>query len=186
MEELGLLLLTGGEGRRFGAPKHVQEHPGGETWAGRLVSTFREVFPGGPIHVLGAPVLEHPNLPRVDDPRRGPAVALRIWAQGAPSGARRWWILACDQVHWTPEALREWDLRAREEDPEAAHWVLARVEDRLQYVGSILPVTLMPTLAVQDVRSLRALAAALPCRVIETSGPEWRDVDTQRDLLSPH
>jgi molybdopterin-guanine dinucleotide biosynthesis protein A len=180
MQALGLLLLTGGEGRRFGAPKHLQDHPGGGTWAGYLVSTFREVHPTGPIHILGAPVREHPDLPRVDDPRQGPAVALRTWAAGHPSGAMRWWILACDQVHWTPAALRTWDLRAREADPGATQWVLARVEDRVQYFGSILPTALLPTLAVQEARSLRALA--LPSLVLEAEGSAWRDVDRPEDL----
>ena len=77
----GLLLLSGGSGTRMGAPKHALPHPGGGSWGGHLVGVFAAVFPDGPVQVLGDPLPDHPDLPRLEDPREGPAVALRTWAR---------------------------------------------------------------------------------------------------------
>ena len=105
---IGLLLLTGGEGKRFGAPKHLQPHPLGGTWAGHLVGVFDQVFSGGPIQVLGAPIPERQELENLEDPRLGPAQALAHWAGRKPPATSRWWVVACDQIHWTVPKLGEW------------------------------------------------------------------------------
>lgn len=179
-----MLLLTGGEGRRFGAPKHLQPHPAGGSWAGYLVRVFREVFPGSPIQVLGAPVSEHPELVCFEDPRLGPAVALAAWARGPLPAARRWWIVACDQVRWTPEALRRWHANAEATDSEAQAWVLATREGIPQYLGGFLGAALLPVVATSSANSLKALHAALPCHLSPAEGAEWLDVDRPEDLAT--
>ena len=73
----GLLLLSGGAGRRMGSPKHALGHPAGGSWGGHLVRVFESVFPGGPILVLGEPLPDRPELQALEDPREGPAMALR-------------------------------------------------------------------------------------------------------------
>lgn len=184
LPEVGLLLLTGGEGRRFGAPKHAQPHPEGGSWAGHLVRVFEQVFAGGPIQVLGAPVPERPELDTVEDPREGPAIALATWARGEVPRARRWWIVACDQVRWTPQALLAWHAEALEVDPEADAWVLAEREGIPQYLGGFLGAALLGAVAASEARSLKALRSALPCRLRPAAGEEWRDVDRPEDLAT--
>jgi molybdopterin-guanine dinucleotide biosynthesis protein A len=184
-QAVGLLLLTGGGGRRFGAPKHGQPHPDGGSWGGRLVTVFSQVFPGGPIQLLGDPLPDQPGLIPLDDPRQGPAVALRHWAEGAEGGfpaPRRWWILACDQVRWTPRALASWHARVARGDPDASRWVLARFRGRLQPLGGFLPGRLVPSLARCQARSLIGLVEALPHRVLAARGEAWLDVDTPEGL----
>lgn len=177
----GLLLLSGGQSRRMGAPKHALGHPGGGTWGGHLVGVFEAVFPGGPILIVGDPLPDRPDLTVLSDPREGPAAALRAWALVSPAAPRRWWVLACDQVRWTPERLRAWADRAEAADPGAAHWVMARSGGHLQPLGSWLPDALRPRLAQAASRSLAALAEILPHLVLAQDGPEWRDVDTPEE-----
>jgi molybdopterin-guanine dinucleotide biosynthesis protein A len=173
-----MLLLTGGSGRRMGGPKHSLPHPDGGSWGGSLVRTFAAVFPGAPVWVLGAPLPDHPTLPQVDDPREGPAVALRAWATQSLPEAARWWIVACDQIRWTPDRLQAWAHRTEAADPSCAHWVLAQHEGRLQPLGGWFPACLLPALQTHDQRSLLELTAAFPRLVLRSRGPEWLDVDT--------
>ncbi|MBK8791671.1 MAG: NTP transferase domain-containing protein [Holophaga sp.] len=179
LTELGMLLLTGGESRRFGAPKHLQPHATGGSWAGHLVRIFEEVFPGAPIRILGTPVQERPELGSLEDSRLGPAHALACWAAEPQPRVLAWWVLACDQVHWTPQSLRQWHAQAQ---PELHSWVLGNHEGRLQYLGGFLGAELLPRVAEPGARSLRALASRLPCRVLPVSGVEWLDVDHPEDL----
>lgn len=179
MAILGLLLLTGGGATRLGGRKCGRMHPEGGTWGGHLVRTFQAVS-AGPVWVLGDPVPDHPGLARLDDPREGPAVALRAWAACRPSGADRWWIVACDQVRWTASDLQAWLHLAASEDPGA--WVMARSEGMRQYFGSLFPACMLPRLAATPGTSLRALADALPSVVLEWEAPMWRDIDTFEDL----
>lgn len=183
MAILGLLLLTGGAATRLGGRKCGRLHPDGGTWGGHLVRTFRAVSEG-PICVLGDPVSDHPDLPRLEDPREGPAVALRAWAGTVPAGADRWWIVACDQVRWTPEVLRSWMAAAEAADPAEEAWVLAQSEGIRQYFGSLLPASLLPRLAETPGTSLRVLADALPTVVLGWEAPAWRDLDTPEDLAA--
>lgn len=178
-DPIGMLLLTGGESRRFGAPKHQQPHATGGSWAGHLVRVFEKVFPGGPVQILGAPVQERPELGSIEDPRQGPARALASWAAGAKPDVQVWWVLACDQVHWTPENLLRWHALAQ---PEPSIWVLGNHESRVQYLGGFLGAELLPKVAEPGAKSLRALASRLPCRVLPVSGVEWLDVDHPEDL----
>ena len=177
-----MLLLTGGEGRRFGAPKHLQPHPLGGSWAGHLVKVFEQVFPGGPIQVLGAPIGERPELGSFEDPRQGPARALAHWAAEAQPLASWWWVVACDQIRWTVPGLEAWFALTRAEDPEGRAWALAEHENRIQYLGGFLGAALLPEVAASGAASLRDLAGALPCRIIPSLGPEWFDVDRPEDL----
>ncbi len=179
---VGLLLLTGGEGRRLGAPKHRQPHPAGGSWAGHLVSVFEEIFPDGPIQALGEPVPERPELGCLSDPRQGPARALAAWAASRPPMVERWWVLACDQVRWTSPSLRAWVSRAEESDPEAEAWVLAEQGERIQFLGGFLGAALVPRVALSAAKSLRALTEELPTRILPDSGPQWLDVDSLEDL----
>lgn len=179
---IGLLLLTGGEGRRLGGPKHLQPHPRGGTWGGYLVEVFEAVFPEGRIRVLGAPVPERPELECFADVREGPARALADWAAWEGPGVARWWVVACDQVRWTPARLQAWNHRAEAADPAASAWVLAEHGNRVQYLGGILGGTLLDAVAASSARSLGALFDELPTRLLPESGPEWGDVDTPEDL----
>jgi molybdopterin-guanine dinucleotide biosynthesis protein A len=176
---VGLLLLTGGQGTRMGAPKQDLRHPSGVSWGALLVRVFRSVHPDGPVQLLGAPLAEDPGLPVMDDPRRGPALALVRWA-GAPAPAvDAWWVVACDQVRWTEEDLRSWVARAEAADPGHARWVLGRADGQLQPLGGLLPHGLRPRLAQSRARSLRGLVDSLPHRVLDSDLPGWRDVDTR-------
>lgn len=179
--EAGLLLLSGGRSRRMGAAKHALAHPAGGTWGGHLARVFESVFPGAPIRVLGAPLSDRPDLPVFDDPRQGPAAALRTWALTEAASPRRWWVVACDQVRWTPERLAAWARRAEAADPEATRWVLAQHAGHLQPLGGWLPDRFRPRLAAAPHRSLMALAEALPHLLLPCDGPEWIDVDTPEE-----
>ena len=176
----GLLLLSGGRGRRMGASKHDLPHPDGGTWGGHLVRVFRALWPEGPVVVLGEPLPDHPDLLRCEDPREGPAVALRAWAQqDVPlPPVMRWWLVACDQVRWTVPSLRAWHRRVQAVDPAASHWVLATQEGHLQPLGGFLSDGLRPALAQSSATSLTGLATSLPHRLLPADGPEWQDLDT--------
>jgi molybdopterin-guanine dinucleotide biosynthesis protein A len=178
----GLLLLTGGQGRRLGLAKHAQPHPGGGSWGGYLVDVFDQVFPGCPVQVLGAALPDHPELAPMADPGQGPAVAVVHWA-GRTGGAlaRRWWVVACDQVRWTPERLAAWTQACEAADPTAAHWVLALHAGHLQPLGGWLPQALRPVLARSTGASLLRLVQALPHLALPQDGPEWVDVDTPEE-----
>jgi len=177
----GLLLLSGGSGSRMGAPKHELAHPGGGSWGGHLVRVFESAFPGGPIQVLGEALPDRPELPRLDDPREGPALALRAWAASEAPPAEVWWVVACDQVRWTKARLQDWWAAREACDPSFTHWVMALHGGHLQPLGGWLPATLRPALAVSQARSLRALATSLPHLALPRTGGEWLDVDTPEE-----
>jgi len=182
----GLLLLTGGLGRRFGGPKHLQPHPAGGSWGGHLAAVFEAVFPGAPMQLLGEGLPDRPDLAPLADPRQGPALALRHWAAGAGGGSHpeRWWIVACDQIRWTAETLRAWHGAAAAADPGAAHWVLARARGRIQPLGGFLADGLVAGLARAQGRSLIALTEAAPCLILDADGEHWLDVDTREALAA--
>lgn len=177
----GLLLLSGGQSRRMGEAKHALAHPGGGTWGGYLVRVFETVFPGAPLQVLGEPLPDRPDLALVEDRREGPALALRTWATQAVPDACRWWVVACDQVRWTPERLDAWARRAEAADPRALHWVAASHDGRLQPLGGWVATALRPALATAAHRSLTALVEFLPHLVLPCDGVEWKDVDTPEE-----
>jgi molybdopterin-guanine dinucleotide biosynthesis protein A len=178
----GLLLLTGGQGRRFGAPKHTQPHPAGGTWGGHLVEVFRTVFPGGPLRLLGETLPDHLDLPPVRDPGQGPAAALLHWAAQETARPERWWVVACDQVRWTPEALNAWYRRALSADPEGIRWVLARVDDHPQFLGGFLGGSLPGAMEGLRAASLWDLSRQLPAVTLHWPSPCWTDVDTPEAL----
>lgn len=185
--DLGLLLLTGGRGARLGGPKHDRPHPAGGSWGGHLVRIFRQRAPEGPVQLLGAPLPDLPDLPRLEDPRQGPAVALRLWAGGrGPAAARRWWVVACDLPRWRPEDLEGWWARAQAEDPEGEAWVVAEVAGRLQPLGGFLPSALAGALAATTSPRLQDLVAGLPHRILTEVGPCWMDVDDSDALVQFH
>lgn len=177
----GLVLLTGGKGARLGGPKHDRAHPKGGSWGGHLVSVFRAIVPGGPIQIIGAPLPDFPELTRVEDPREGPAAALRVWAASNPPPARRWWALACDQPRWTPEAFAAWLAEAEGVDDA---WALVVREGHRQPLGGFLSAAMLPSLARSEARSLHGLLDAVPAH--ELPGPSWMggDVDTPEELFS--
>lgn len=176
--KVGLLLLTGGRGARMGAPKHDLRHPSGTTWGSYLVAVFQSVFPDGPVQVLGEALSDRPDLPVMDDPRRGPAVALKHWAAAPAPTVDLWWVVACDQVRWRNEDFRSWVALAQAADPGQRHWVIGRRDGYLQPLGGLLPHGLRPALADSQAQSLRALAESLPHCILDNALPGWRDVDT--------
>jgi molybdopterin-guanine dinucleotide biosynthesis protein A len=177
----GLLLLSGGAGTRLGGPKHALTHPAGGSWGGHLVGVFEAVFPGAPIQVLGEPLPDWRDLPCLDDPREGPAVALRTWASAAVPAAEVWWVVACDQVRWTPARLADWAACCEAMDPSNANWVMALHDGHLQPLGGWLPAILRPALAASQAHSLKTLAASLPHLAVPRDGAEWVDVDTPEE-----
>lgn len=179
--KVGLLLLSGGQGTRMGAPKHALMHPEGRSWGGHLIHVFASVFPGAPTLMLGDPLPDRPDLIPMEDPREGPGVALRTWASAPMPPVDRWWIVACDQVRWTPERLTEWATICEREDPSAEHWVMALHDGHLQPLGGWFPSSLRPALAASTTRSLMALASALPHLALPREGVEWVDVDTPEE-----
>ncbi|HJU82935.1 MAG TPA: NTP transferase domain-containing protein [Holophagaceae bacterium] len=178
----GLLLLTGGGGLRLGGPKHLRPHPAGGSWGGRLVGIFREVCPEGPVMVLGAPLPDLPGLPRMEDPREGPAVALRFWAGRRVPDARRWWVVPCDQVDWTAQGFEGWLEAAEAADPGGLAWALARVGQRPQPLGGLLGSALRLPLAGLAFTRVHELAAALPQAPLPAECYQGMDVDTPEDL----
>ena len=176
-----MLLLSGGAGTRLGAPKHALAHPAGGSWGGHLVGVFEAVFPGAPIQILGESLPDRPDLPCLDDPREGPAVALRTWAVSKAPTVDKWWVVACDQVRWTPARLAQWAAYCEAMDPSNASWVMALHDGHLQPLGGWLPDALRPTLAASQLRSLKALAASLPHLAVPREGEEWVDVDTPEE-----
>ena len=178
---VGLLLLTGGRGNRMGTPKHGLAHPEGGTWGGHLVRTFACLWPEGPLLLLGEPLPDHPHLPVFEDPRQGPAVALRLWCAAPAPPAHRWWVVACDLVRWTPAGLAAWAERVEAADPGAEHWVMAEHGGHLQPLGGFLPGRLRPALASAQGASLHALARGVPHLVLPAEGGEWLDLDTPAD-----
>ena len=178
----GLLLLTGGRGRRLGGPKHLQPHPAGGTWGGHLVAVFAAVFPGGPVQLLGEGLPDRPELIPAADPGLGPAVALRLWAGRPGPRPRRWWLVACDQPRWTPDHLRAWHQAVEAADPSACHWALASSEGRIQPLGGFLAGDLVAPLAAARATSLMGLASALPTLTLVSEGEQWLDVDTPEAL----
>lgn len=182
---LGLLLLTGGQGRRLGGPKHNRPHPAGGTWGGHLVRVFREVCPTGPVQILGEALPDAVGVV-VPDPRLGPAVALCTWARSQPLPSwpevRRWWVLPCDQVQWTSEDLVSWLAAAETADPLGKAWVMVREEEREQPLGGFLGATLMPVLALLEERRVRDLLRHLPRCVVASEAYRGLDVDLPADL----
>ncbi|WP_285570561.1 molybdenum cofactor guanylyltransferase [Geothrix limicola] len=176
-----MLLLTGGRGSRMGAPKHNLAHPSGASWGRHLIDVFREVFPEGPVQVLGEPLQDLPELPLVEDPREGPAAALRAWALAPSPAADLWWVVGCDQVRWRADALRAWINQAEALDPAHERWILARSEGMLQPLGGWLPAALRPNLAQARGASLRDLVNALPHLILDSGLEGWRDVDTPEE-----
>jgi molybdopterin-guanine dinucleotide biosynthesis protein A len=178
----GLLLLTGGRGRRLGGPKHLRPHPAGGSWGGHLAGVFAAVFPGGPVQVLGEALPDRPDLVPLSDPLQGPAAALGHWAGLERAHPLRWWVAACDQVRWTPEALDAWHRLAAAADPRAEHWVLARHEGRIQPLGGFLADSLVERLRGTSSGSLLSLVEALPSLILDAQGDPWLDVDTPEAL----
>ena len=181
----GILLLSGGRSQRMGSPKQALAHPSGGSWGAHLIWTFTTVFPRGASCILGDALPDLPHLPRLEDPRRGPAAALGAWAlaraaEQVPS-ADRWWVVGCDQVRWTPERLDAWASASERADPAGAHWVIAEYEQHLQPLGGWLPEVLCPNLAISQGGSLIELLKTLPHLVLPGVGEEWRDVDTPEE-----
>ena len=186
-EPLGMLLLTGGQGRRLGGPKHNRPHPSGGTWGGHLVRVFREMFPRGPVQILGEPLPDIEDLlgteiAVVSDPHQGPAVALSTWARSEPPPTIRWWVVPCDQVTWTPEDLSAWYSLADDADPKGRGWVMVRENDREQPLGGFIGSLLLPSLASFEESRVRDLVARLPRCIVKSDAYRGLDVDLPADL----
>lgn len=182
LPRLGLLLLTGGQGRRLGGPKHPRRHPGGSSWGGHLVQVFEAVISKGPVQILGEPLPDRPELYSVPDEGLGGAAALIRWAGRPAARARRWWVVACDQLRWNPGQLQAWLELAERQDPTASSWVVACSEGRLQPLGGLLPEGLRESLAGLRHHRLTDLVQALPHQILDWDSPVWNDVDTPDDL----
>lgn len=179
---LGLVLLTGGRGRRLGGPKHARPHREGRSWGGHLVSLFASKAPEGPVQLLGEGLPDRPDLPALPDEGLGPAAALIRWAGLPGPAAARWWVVACDQVRWTEALLGDWLAQVGEADPSGETWVVGEALGHLQPLGGVLPEALRKALAASREERLGALVRSLPHRVLAWDSPAWRDVDTPGDL----
>ncbi len=180
----GLLLLTGGEGRRLGGTKHDRAHPGGGSWGGYLVRVFQEQCPEGPAMLLGASLPDAPGLPTFDDPREGPAGALGRWAAAELPEARRWWVLPCDQVEWNAVSFASWLSEAEAADPEGLAWVMTERHEHPQPLGGFIGRSLLPRLARGRAVAVRALAQSLPCRFVPGQAYRGLDLDTPAELAA--
>lgn len=180
----GLVLLTGGRGERLGGPKHDRPHPLGGTWGGYLVSVFRAVVPDGPVQLIGDSLPDIASLPRLDDSREGPAVALCAWAGAKPAPALRWWALACDQPGWNARAFESWLRETEAADPNGESWAIVLRDGHRQPLGGFIGAALLPALARERARSLHGLMDALPG--LRLPGAAWagQDIDTPEDLTS--
>lgn len=182
---LGLVLLTGGLGRRLGGPKHDRPHPAGGTWGGHLVRVFQAVCPHGPVHIVGEPLPDADGL-AFWDPRQGPAVALSTWArtreQDSELHVRRWWVLPCDQVQWNPEDLAAWLEAAEAEDPNGEAWVMVQEQGRPQPLGGFIGFGIIPLLAPLEERRVRDLLCHVPCSVLTCEAYRGLDVDLPADM----
>ena len=172
-----MVLLSGGAGARFGAPKHLQEHPEGGSWASFLVDLFVDTLGAGPIRILGEPVPGRPDLCRFDDPREGPAKALSRWAALEQARPDRWWVVACDQVNWNATSLEVWCASAREADPAGAAWVMPEIEGETQPLGGFLGTDLLPAVGRSSERRLLSLARSLPSVILPWTAAPFLDVD---------
>lgn len=184
IERCGLLLLTGGQGRRLGGPKHDRPHPKGGSWGGHLVRVFRSVCPDGPVVVLGATLPDYPDLTSFDDPRLGPSLALIRWAAQDTWVVRRWWILPCDQVDWDSHSFGTWLESAEWADPEGQAWCYAHQEHQPQPLGGFLGAAIRPWVATLVNTRVRDLAAELPHCELPEPRYRGRDVDTPEDLAA--
>lgn len=173
----GMVLLTGGSSSRFGAPKHLQAHPEGGSWANFLIRLFQSVLGEGPIRVLGEPVAERSELPRFDDPREGPARALSHWAAAETRSARRWWVVACDQVRWDAASLAAWHEAARQADPSGEAWVLPEILGELQPLGGFLGGELQFRLGRSTERRMFVLARSVPHLGLPWEAGPFLDLD---------
>ena len=188
-EPLGMLLLTGGQGRRLGGPKHNRPHPMGGSWGGHLIRVFRAVFPRSPVQILGDPLpdiedMTGTGIAVVSDPRQGPAVALSTWARSEPPPAVRWWVVPCDQVDWTAADLAAWYSLADDADPKGRGWVMVREDEREQPLGGFLGSMLLPLLATLEEARVRDLLAHLPRCIVKSDAYRGLDVDIPTDLES--
>jgi len=104
------------------------------------------------------------------------------WALERRPWCWRWGVVAGDQIGWTAQSVTAWAAMCEAEDPRGQAWVLARHEDRIQYLGGFLGADLVKDVAASQAVSLRELAGTLPCRVIASVGSEWLDVDCPNDL----
>jgi molybdopterin-guanine dinucleotide biosynthesis protein A len=173
----GLVLLTGGASRRFGAPKHLQRHPDGGSWAGHLVRVFREALGAGPVRILGPGAPDYPECPALPDEGAGPARALAAWASGEGEHCARWWIAPCDQVGWTLPRLAAWHRAACAADPAGVAWVAAVQGGCAQPLGGFLGGSLLPLLGAADEVRMRFLWEQLPHTGIPWEGDAFADVD---------
>jgi molybdopterin-guanine dinucleotide biosynthesis protein A len=136
--------------------------------------------------ILGHPLPDRPDLPALPDAGLGPAHALIQWARhpDALPSPHRWWVVACDQLRWTPAALQAWAREAQQADPEASHWVLGQREGRHQPLGGFLPERLRPSIQASEATRLSDLVASLPHLALAWQGPGWSDLDTPEELRS--
>lgn len=147
------------------------------------MDVFRQVFPQGTVQILGGELQDLPGIPSLEDARQGPAAALAFWASRAQAiPVDRWWVLACDQVRWTPGDLEAWHALVRHVDPEGTLWVGGLREGMPQPLGGFLGAGVLPLLAVRKELRLLELFRALPHRALPGPRAPWVDVDDPEEL----
>ena len=105
-------VLIGGKSSRLGQPKHLLEHPAGQTWLERTVGLLQQLTEQ--VIIVGAGELPHSlaghmrlsDVPDADGPLAGILAAMR-WAPRVS-----WLLAACDLPNLSLSALR-WLLSTR-------------------------------------------------------------------------
>jgi hypothetical protein len=148
---------------------------------------FREIFPNGPVQILGEPLpdiedMMDVGINLVSDPHQGPAVALFTWARSEPPPVVRWWAVPCDQVAWTAPDLLAWYSLADAADPKGRGWVMVQESEREQPLGGFIGSTLLPSLASFEDSRVRDLVARMPRCIVKCDAYRGLDEDDPADL----
>ena len=179
-------VLIGGKSSRLGQPKHLLQHPTGQTWIEHTVELLQQV--SEQVIIVGAAELpkslaNHVRLPDAPD-AVGPLAGLLAAMRFSPLAS--WLVAACDLPNLSVQALR-WLLSTRAADVWATLPRLPGqpgVEPLLAYYD-FRSRMLLEQLAQQGKFSINQLASH--SKIISPSPPAelakaWQNVNTPEEL----